>query len=614
MALSFDTKNEALATSMTLPTHAAGQLLIMFAFRNGSATAPTVPSGWTSIGVNTNGAFNSCVTAVKVAKSSSETSGTWTNASGLICHVMTGANFSRIPLIRHAGAGGTGTTVNYSGITTMDDAGNSWGLRFSGTSVTDSALETAPSGFTNRSNISGSGIEMAGFDTNGTTSSVSFAGVSVGGSSGNWVTQTIEVLVDKSTSGLTAKANQVAGASSTGSQTISDPGFQPKAIIVMNGQQASTGGAANAQMNVGIATPYTTQFSSGYNSLDNVGTSDITRYNSSTNIINTLDAGATTNALIAPLTAFTNSGFTLNWTTLDTASPLLNYLALGGQDITNVYSGSVALNTSTGNQSVTGVGFQPDIVIFSGTIHASFAAQQNASQYFFGAIDASGNQWSVTQKSQHSSAAANTNRAFSDQAHVIMTQTAADNFAHKQSYVSMDSDGFTFNIGTAVGLASIVEFLAIKGGSWKVGTDTQKTSTGTKATTGIGFTPKGVIFGSVGDTGTDAVATNARLSLGFSTGASNNVAIWTGDEDAADPMVANSYMTNSAAIVAATAGTSATPTVAALGKIDSFSSGTFTIDWTTADATARRFGYIAFGDNYVAPAGNAKNLLLLGVG
>lgn len=394
---------------------------------------------------------------------------------------------------------------------------------------------------------------------------------------------------------LSAKTNQLTGASSTGDQALTDPGFQPKALLTFHGLQTAAGAVANAQMAVGLGAADGTEKAAGYNSADNVGTTDSTRFFRTGDIIRAYAAGTITSNLAAVLKQMDASGFTLTWGDVTLSNALYNYLAIGGDDITNVYASHYALNTGTGDQAVTGVGFQPDIVIFIGTLHASNAAQQNATQFCFGVMDAAGNQWAATQKSQHNVAAGNTNRAFANDACLIFTQTAADNLAHKQSFVSMDADGFTVNISTAVGLASLIGFICIKGGNWKVGTETQKTSTGTKATTSVGFQPSGLILGSVCGTATSGVDTHARLSLGVATSPSQNTAIWTGDQDAADPTVANTIMRSDKCLTMATEGASASPTVNAEAELDSLDSDGFTLDWTTADATARVFGYVAFG-------------------
>lgn len=195
MSLSFIGANAAQANTITIPIgHASGDLMLIFAFRDGSTTSPSLPAGWTSVGLNA-GTLCASLVGYKVAASSLETSGTWTNADALVCHVYRGQKVAS-PVVNSGGQTGTGTTVNYSGIVSMADPGNSWVVRLAGDTSTDAALETPPSGHTFRAGNSGATCEVAGFDTNGAVSSSTFAGVSVGGTSGNWLTKTLEILAE----------------------------------------------------------------------------------------------------------------------------------------------------------------------------------------------------------------------------------------------------------------------------------------------------------------------------------------------------------------------------------------------------------------------------------
>lgn len=191
--IEFVSKNQVEANSMTMPTHQAGDLLVMFAARNGNNTAPTVPAGWTSRGANS-GTNCAVVVAEKVAASGSEVSGTWTNADLLMCIVYRNADH----ITRHSGStsgGLPGTILQFPGITTMEDAGVSWGLRFGYISTNDGDMTIAPTSFTNRSNKAGASIgNIGGHDTNGPVGSVGYATADIGGSSGDWVTQTIEIV------------------------------------------------------------------------------------------------------------------------------------------------------------------------------------------------------------------------------------------------------------------------------------------------------------------------------------------------------------------------------------------------------------------------------------
>jgi hypothetical protein len=83
MTISYVGSAAAEATSVTLPTHQAGDLLIMFAMRAANGL-PTIPSGWFLGGSRTSSSGISLMIAWKVAASSSETSGTWTNAAAIL--------------------------------------------------------------------------------------------------------------------------------------------------------------------------------------------------------------------------------------------------------------------------------------------------------------------------------------------------------------------------------------------------------------------------------------------------------------------------------------------------------------------------------------------------
>lgn len=173
----------------------AGDVILMFAFRDGSTTAPSLASGWTSVGVNT-GTLTSTLVAYKVVGSThNEPDATFTNATKLSFMVYRGAYDSGAPIVNSGAVTGTGSTVNYAGITTMTAPGQSWVARFAGHGATNTSLETPPSGFTFRTGSASGSDETAGFDSNGPANSSTFAGVSVGGTSDNWISKTLEILV-----------------------------------------------------------------------------------------------------------------------------------------------------------------------------------------------------------------------------------------------------------------------------------------------------------------------------------------------------------------------------------------------------------------------------------
>lgn len=408
---------------------------------------------------------------------------------------------------------------------------------------------------------------------------------------------------------LSTKTNQLTGRATTGNDAVTDPGFQPKALIIFNGLQTADGNATDAQFNLAF-TDGTTQLVAGWNSDHNTASSDVVRLFTNTRTMRTMTAGTVTLNVGSSLNSLDANGFTLNYDTLTTASPKYNYLTLGGSDITNVVVGSQAADTTTGSMSVTGLGFQPDIVFLWITLQTAVGQGNNNSQYGFGVMDGSGNQWTMAGKAQNAQATMNTSRMFYNTKCLAMPSTTTNAVVWDASFTSMDSGGFTINIDTTDGSAFLIGYMAIKGGQWYVGTDTQKTSTGTKSTTGAGFTPDGVIFGSVCDTQTTGTADHYRMSFGSSTGASNNTALFAGDSDATANAVASTIMRANKCLVMGTEN-GATPTTDAEAVMSSLDSGGFTLDWTTADATARVFGYVAYGAN--AGAGTVvKDIIMSG--
>lgn len=92
--ISYKGFSSSTTTTITLPGHSAGDMIIIFASQTSSTTVPTVPSAggtvptWTNIYNNTTNPSFQCSYAI--ATDSSTTSGTWTNANVLVAAVISG--------------------------------------------------------------------------------------------------------------------------------------------------------------------------------------------------------------------------------------------------------------------------------------------------------------------------------------------------------------------------------------------------------------------------------------------------------------------------------------------------------------------------------------------
>ena len=193
MALAFTSATGT--TSATIPSHAAGDLIVAFAYRDGSNTVPTIPTGqnWTTV-FNTTGAnTNSHVIVAKKATSSSETTGTFTNATSFIVVVI--KSTGGIPLGYKNGASGTAasTTLSYTGFTLDNPASSSKILAFVGTRSVDTTCDVAPTGFTKITSVLDATDEAAAHASTNVVSSFSTTTQSIGGTSSGWRTHTLEV-------------------------------------------------------------------------------------------------------------------------------------------------------------------------------------------------------------------------------------------------------------------------------------------------------------------------------------------------------------------------------------------------------------------------------------
>lgn len=180
MTISFVGARGAAATTVTIPTHQIGDLILIFAYRDGSNTAPTTPAAggtvptWNLIG-SSGGNTNSSNFRWAKATATTTTSGTWTNATELICLVYRKASIG----VSAGNSGSATTTINYPAIAPNRTDGSSWVVGVAG-HRTATNVDVAPGTMVNRAS---SGTEAAGHDTNAGVTSWASTNVTVNASS-----------------------------------------------------------------------------------------------------------------------------------------------------------------------------------------------------------------------------------------------------------------------------------------------------------------------------------------------------------------------------------------------------------------------------------------------
>lgn len=163
------------ATSVTLPAHSFGDIIIVFAYRDGNVTQPTLPAGFTAISNAAGANVNSSTLGYKIAANSSETSGTWANASAIMAVVINGSVASGIG--NSSTNGGSDSRISY---TTVSLGGTRHVICFAGHRSVNVAVEEPLYGMLRVGSFVNATCELACHITNGPVASFA-GGISPGG-------------------------------------------------------------------------------------------------------------------------------------------------------------------------------------------------------------------------------------------------------------------------------------------------------------------------------------------------------------------------------------------------------------------------------------------------
>lgn len=411
---------------------------------------------------------------------------------------------------------------------------------------------------------------------------------------------------------LDVKVGSVAARTTTGSQAYTGVGFQPEALILYVSNRVSAG-----------VTTSVNQLGFGFSSAAASRACAITSRNGGTTTGNIDEESRMAAAAVtllntfgslhleATLTSFDADGFTLNFGTVTGSANLIGYIALAGSDLTDVAVGDFLTGTSTGNVDVTGLGFDPDCVLL---MHTNLGTalpytSRTGSRFGFGVGVSSSQRWGSvrTVRDQILNTAAASKQVNTAVLLGVDTSAAEDFVA---DYSGSISGGFRVNFSDAPASTVRVAYLALKGGTYSTGLETQRTSTGTKGTTVTG-TPKVALLAAAAKTAGSTLdtATDAHTLFGGSDGTTETAVGGRTADNVATADVYCEHAATRAIVKSDIAG--ATLSVADVA----FSASTMTLDWTTADAVATEFGYLTIGDAAGAPpASTPPRRTLLGVG
>jgi hypothetical protein len=379
------------------------------------------------------------------------------------------------------------------------------------------------------------------------------------------------------------------GGAPVAQQVTHNLGVTPNALILWTNGNTNESFAGSFNFSIGM-TDGTTSYSTAAASQDNVTTSSASR-RMAAKALTIVQWGAVTLAE-ADLQSWDTSNFTLNWTTNNGTAYVIHYLIIGGDVSAKVLNWQMA--TATGNQSVTGIGFQPDVVIHahSGSGNLAMGTSGTNAGIGLGVMDKNGNQWASEIFSVDAAATSDAQRGQQTNAALFALNNALT-VTKKASYVSMDADGFTINYSTANANAAQVISLALNGVKVKAGNFLKSTggAPASQSVTGVGFTPGALFLASFQDVTQANPVANTRGGIGAGDGTTEGSSAVT-DTDALGTTSVHAIDKTSKVFMKVN---NDTPAINAEADISSMGSDGFTLNWTTNDAVATQMLYLALG-------------------
>lgn len=418
-----------------------------------------------------------------------------------------------------------------------------------------------------------------------------------------------------------SKVVNVLSNAGTGDQNITftpntgDPDWTPKLALVQWNRACTATSTWLENQGYGIGfTDGTGSRSVATSSEDNAGSSDTAHVIRNDCLITTLNITGTveTQDSMATFSQWLTNGMRINWSDAPGAQFYLTILFLGGDDITNSYVGTLNMPTGAGTQDYTSANFQPDCVIFlastsSATINTVEAV---GSAIMIGAATDASNEMCQTSMSEDGRNTMDTWQAYSHAACILLQSGLLGTVYGVADYSTALATGFRLNWSDVDGVATgAVGYLAIKGGSFAVGNNTEPGSTGEQGITTNKDTKAVAIFGL--DTGTaDSAQVDCMWSGGFADNGINQFGHVYHDTDNVGTSIVVSALDAATHIynnITANATVNST-TWDDYAHISAVSSTGFIVYWDNI-GQARPYRYISFGDAGEAPPAGAAELL-----
>lgn len=391
--------------------------------------------------------------------------------------------------------------------------------------------------------------------------------------------------------------------SGVGTQVVShNLGEVPKAYLFWGGFLAADGFQAHIRewWGFSVGTVAAENRASYVHTTDAVATQDNRGGASALSCIKIISSVTPTIEGAAQISAESTTDFTLNWTTSTTNLPICFCLVIGGDEVTNASTVEKTWAIAAGNQSFTGVGFRPDLVIYLDGQDRTTSG--DGTDYLTGigvATDVGGaKQWLIV-NSQDDGAGGSSGRHQRTDSMAGGMNVGGSAFLKRATFVSMDTDGWTWNVATAPATAYIFWALCLKfqnpSTNVNVGMVARATSGGGTNDVTTGFDTKGLWLHSVKSPTLDTFLTGMNIGRGGTD--------FTDEECYAfDSPEAATTDDNESIVTGKAIREMTSPSTTAAEADASVITNGFRLTWSTADANANRIHWIAFGQAAAAAA------------
>jgi len=317
-------------------------------------------------------------------------------------------------------------------------------------------------------------------------------------------------------------------------QSITGVDFTPKIVLFWWSGFNQVGDAYfvddNLNFGFGAAIDSTHRFGMVAYSENNLSISNTYRSQSNTEIMRAYIPTTPSVDGILDFYSMDSDGFTVIIDDQFSKAYRINYIALGGNDLTDVYIGSKTLPTTTGNFDVTDVGFSPDAILTFTQMLTS--AVQESSHALLSMGWAANNNQGVVSYFGKDNVTTTLTRHYGYNNEIYASIGTGATVDERGRFVSFLSNGFRLNHLEGTN-GSLLYYIALKGGQYVVGETTAIDTYGDVVETGVGFKPAAALFWSANSpiNTQDTATAEGMLSFGGATSPENQAVQSMWDDD-----------------------------------------------------------------------------------